>query len=64
MGLLDDVPGVFAGMAEFAACDAGTEAVITDTDGLVLESVGEVVFAFGHSTDKTQTLSSDLRVST
>ena len=50
--LLDDGPGVFASVAEFAARDACAEAVITDTDSLVLKGIGEVVFAFRHGTDK------------
>ncbi len=44
-------------MAEFAACDTRTEAVVADTDRFVFESIGEVVLAFGHGPDKhTDTL--------
>lgn len=39
-------------MAEFAASDAGAEAVVADTDRFVLERVGKVVFSFGHGTHK------------
>ena len=39
-------------MAKLAAGDTCTETVVADTDGFVLESVGEVVFAFGHGTNK------------
>jgi hypothetical protein len=48
----DDVPRVFASVAEFAASDTGAKAVIADTDRFVLESVGEIVFAFGHGTNE------------
>lgn len=39
-------------MTELTACDTSTKTVIADTDRLVLEAIGEVVFAFGHCTDK------------
>ncbi|KAG9796246.1 hypothetical protein KCU88_g352, partial [Aureobasidium melanogenum] len=39
-------------MAELAAGDAGTETVVADTNSLVLEGIGKVVFALGHGTDK------------
>lgn len=35
-------------MAELAARDAGTQAVVADTDRLVLEGVGKVVVSLGH----------------
>ncbi len=49
---LDDVPRIFAGVAKFAASHTGTETVVTDTDGFVLERVGKVVFPFGHGADE------------
>jgi hypothetical protein len=39
-------------MAEFAASNTRTETVIADADGFVLESVGKIVLAFGHGSDK------------
>ena len=48
----DYVPNIFGGMTEFAACNASTEAVVADTDRLVLECIREVVLAFGHGADE------------
>jgi hypothetical protein len=39
-------------VAEFAACNTGTEGVVADTDGVVLVLVGESVVALGHGTDE------------
>lgn len=39
-------------MAELAAGHARTEAIIADTDRVVLETVGEVVPAFRHGPDE------------
>lgn len=44
----DDVPCVFGGMTEFAACHACAQAVIAYADRLVFEAVSEVVFSFCH----------------
>src|ERR1700722_19178500 len=46
------VPNVFRRMAKLAASDTSTQAVIADTDGLVLEIVGKVILAFGHGTNE------------
>lgn len=48
----DNVPHVLGGVAELPARHAGTEAEITDADGVVLEAVGEVVVPLGHGTYK------------
>lgn len=37
-------------MAEFATRHTGTQAVVADTDGFVLEGIGKVVFSLGHGT--------------
>lgn len=39
-------------MAELAASHTGTETVVADTDGVVLEGVGKVVVALGHGTNE------------
>lgn len=39
-------------MTKFATRHTGTETVVADTDGLVFEGIGEVVFSLGHSTDE------------
>jgi hypothetical protein len=39
-------------MTKFAASDTGTQTIIADTDGFVLEIIGKVVFAFGHGADE------------
>ena len=39
-------------MAEFAASDAGTETIVADTDGIVLESIRKIVLSFGHGADE------------
>ena len=39
-------------MAELAACNAGTEVEVADTDAVVLDSVREVIIALGHSTNE------------
>jgi hypothetical protein len=48
----NDVPDVFRRMTKLAASDTSTQAVIADTDRLVLEIVGKVILAFGHGTNK------------
>lgn len=48
----DDVPHFLGGMAEFAAGNACAQTVVADTDGVVLEGVGEIVVALGHGTDE------------
>jgi hypothetical protein len=49
---LEDVPDILSGMAEFAACYAGTEIELADSDAVVLDVVREVVIALGHGTYK------------
>jgi hypothetical protein len=39
-------------MAEFAACDTCTEVEIADTDGVVLDGVGEVIISLGHGSNE------------
>lgn len=39
-------------MAELAASHTGTETVVADGDGIVLEGVGKVVVTLGHGADK------------
>lgn len=39
-------------MAKLATSHAGTEAVVADTDGVVLELVGKGIGTFGHGSDK------------
>src|SRR3954467_5687489 len=46
------VPNVFRRMTKLAASDTSTQAVIADTDRLVLEIVGKVILAFGLGTNK------------
>ena len=49
---LNNVPNVFGCVAKLAAGDAGAEAEVTDTDGVVLEGIGKVIGAFSHGTDE------------
>ena len=39
-------------MAELAASYTGTETVVANADGVVLELVGEAILAFGHGSDE------------
>ena len=39
-------------MAELAACYAGTQTIVADTNRFVLEGVSEVVMALGHGSNK------------
>ena len=48
----DDVPSVFARVAELAAGDTGAQTVIADGNRFVFEGVGKVVFPFRHGSDK------------
>ena len=50
--LLDDVPGIFRSVAEFAAGHAGAEAEGTNADGIVFERVCKIILALGHGTDE------------
>ena len=48
----DDIPNILGCIAEFAARYAGTEAVIADTDGIVLDMISKVIVAFRHRSNK------------
>lgn len=50
--MLDDVPGIFRSVAEFAAGHAGAKAEGTNADGIVFERVCKIILALGHSTDE------------
>lgn len=39
-------------MAELATGHTGTQTIVADTDGVVLEGVGEVVVSLGHGSDE------------
>jgi hypothetical protein len=39
-------------MTKLAASDAGTQAIVADTDGFVLELISKVVFALGHGSNE------------
>ena len=49
---LEDVPNVLCCVAELAACNAGTEVEVADTDAVVLDSVCEVIVTLCHSTNE------------
>lgn len=49
---LEDIPDLLRRVAELAAGNAGTQAVVADTYRLVLERVGEVIVALRHGTNK------------
>lgn len=49
---LEDSPDVLCCVAELAACNAGTEVEVADTDTVVLDGVRKVIIALGHSTDE------------
>jgi hypothetical protein len=51
-GPSQDIPNLFGSVAELAASHTGTETVVTDTDGLVLERIGKVIVTLGHGTDE------------
>ena len=51
---LDDSPYILSCMTELAACDAGTETVVTDTYRIVFDMVREVVVALGHCADENR----------
>lgn len=39
-------------MAELAACNAGTEVKVADSDAVILEMISKVIVAFGHGSDE------------
>ena len=45
---LKDIPDFLRCMAELAACYAGTQAIVADTDRFVLEGISKVIMALGH----------------
>jgi hypothetical protein len=47
-----NIPHLLRRVAELAASHTGTQTVVADTDGVILERVGKVVVAFGHGTDE------------
>lgn len=49
---LDDIPDIFSGVAELAACNTSTEAVVADGNCFILEFIGEVITTFGHGSHK------------
>jgi len=49
---LYDVPHILGCMAELAACNAGAEIEVADSDRIVLDVVGKIVIALGHSSDE------------
>jgi hypothetical protein len=49
---LNNVPRFFGSMAEFATGNTGTQAVIADTDRVVLERIREVIPSLGHGTNE------------
>lgn len=49
---LDNVPDVLAGVAKLAAGNTGTEAVVADGDGVILESVRKIVASLGHGANE------------
>lgn len=49
---LDDIPDIFTCMAELAASHACRQGIIADTDRVILELIGEIIFALRHRTDK------------
>lgn len=49
---LEDAPHVLSGVAEFTACNAGTEIELADGDAVVLDVVGKVVIPLGHGSNE------------
>lgn len=47
-----NVPHLLGRVAELAAGHTGTETVVADTDGVVLERVSKVIVALGHGTNE------------
>ena len=47
-----NVPDIFGSMAELTAGHTGAQTVVADTDGVVLESIGEIVLTFSHCSNK------------
>lgn len=51
-GSLDDIPDILGSMAKLAASNTGTQRVIADTNGIILELVGERIISLGHGSDE------------
>lgn len=49
---LYDIPDVFCGVTELATGHTCTQAVVADTDSVILERIRKVVAALCHSTDE------------
>lgn len=49
---LKDAPDILCGVAELAACNAGTEVEVAYADAVVFDSVCKVIVALCHSTDE------------
>ena len=47
-----DAPNILGTMTKLAAGNTGTQCVITNTDGIVLERVGKVIASLGHGADE------------
>ena len=48
----DNIPHFLGGMAELAACNTRTQAVVADTDRVILERVGKIIVTLGHGAHK------------
>lgn len=49
---LEDTPNILRSVTEFAAGNAGTEVEVADTDAIILDGIGKIIVALGHSADK------------
>jgi len=49
---LDDIPDILSSVTELAASNTGTQRVVANTDGIILELIGERIIAFGHGTNE------------
>lgn len=49
---LDNVPRILASVTELAACHAGTQAVVADTDRFVFEGISKVILPFRHGSNE------------
>lgn len=50
--VLDNVPYVLSGVAEFTTCHTSTEGEVADRDSVVFEGIGKVIIAFSHGTNE------------
>ena len=61
LGVGETIWGIIMGLSElntthFATCDRRTEWVVADTDFLVDNAIGKVVFSPSHGTDKDRNI--------